>query len=390
MKINYTTGFAGTGKSTELLDLLPTLDAEHSVVLAPTHKAIERLSKEYEGDIEFKTIHSLLGLIPTINESAKNINNINTTVNLNHPLHFYKHIVIDEAGMINEEHFLDLVSKLEELEDDEDLVTLYLFMDPYQLLPVKGLQLQTDPATTKNLTIQYRSEALDIVYLYTKYVNYLIGTNTDDLETPCSKNVLEFDITKFERGDRLLAYTNEAVGNWNQVIAKQFGIKSYVGQEVQIGNSETLIVDEFVKPTHKQIFEAYKDGTLKLQNSRINKKFLEPALRALKHKDIQFIKSGSNLIPVVVGIGNAAIIHKQAGQDAIKNRSKFSHVYALGRAYTMDYNFASTVHKAQGQEFARVFLDKLDIQKSIYRGYYMTYARLMYVSISRAKNTLYI
>ncbi len=56
----------------------------------------------------------------------------------------------------------------------------------------------------------------------------------------------------------------------------------------------------------------------------------------------------------------------------------------------MDYNFASTVHKSQGQEFSTVFVDKEDIQKSIYRGYYMNYARMMYVAISRTRKTLYI
>jgi|FLOH01.1.fsa_nt_gi exodeoxyribonuclease V len=389
MKINYTTGYAGTGKSTELLELLHTLDPEHTVVLAPTHKAIGRLMGEYDGDIEMKTIHSLLGLIPTINEGAKNISQISTTINLNHPLQFYKNIVIDEAGMINEEHFLDLVSKLEELEDDKDLVTLHLFLDPYQLLPVKGYQLQPDPATTKNLTQQHRSEALDIVCLYTKFVDYLQGNN-NDLTTPYSTNVLPLDIKEFKVGDRLLAYTNQAVGQWNIDIARHLGIKNYIGQEVQIGSTETIIVEEFVNPTHNEIYNAYMAGKLKLQNSNINKKFLEPALRALKHSDIKFIKAGGFLIPVVVGIGNASIIHKKAGEEAIKNRSKFSHVYALGRAFIMDYNFASTVHKAQGQEFDTVFVDKLDIQKSIRNGYYETYARLMYVSISRCKRKLYI
>jgi ATP-dependent exoDNAse (exonuclease V) alpha subunit len=56
----------------------------------------------------------------------------------------------------------------------------------------------------------------------------------------------------------------------------------------------------------------------------------------------------------------------------------------------MDYSFATTVHKSQGSEFDVIFIDKTDIQKSILNRYYETYARLMYVSISRAKQIIYI
>ena len=56
----------------------------------------------------------------------------------------------------------------------------------------------------------------------------------------------------------------------------------------------------------------------------------------------------------------------------------------------MDYSFASTVHKAQGSEFNRVWIDKKDIQKSIFGGNYRNYARLMYVAISRAKRKVFV
>jgi ATP-dependent exoDNAse (exonuclease V) alpha subunit len=56
----------------------------------------------------------------------------------------------------------------------------------------------------------------------------------------------------------------------------------------------------------------------------------------------------------------------------------------------MDYEFASTVHKAQGSEFDRVWIIKDDIQKSILNNYYDNYARMMYVAISRAKKKVFI
>ena len=397
LNIKYTTGYAGTGKSTELIKKVNKLPIESSIVLAPTHKALDRLRKHLPKNIEIKTIHSLLGWIPSINEDASHINYIDSTIKLNKSLDEYTHIVIDEAGMLNEDMFLEIISKVEmyaglEGDDGKD-VEIHCFLDPYQLLPVKGLQIQTDPLTTTNLTKQYRSEAPDIVELYTKFVMYLEGTNTKDLSTPYSDNVLPFDISKFKKGDRLLAYTNKAVGEWNSKIAKQFNISNYNNQEVQLGSmSDIIVCKQFIKPTINDLLLWFENSTLRLQNAQINKKFLEPSLKALiTNKDIKFIVNDKDLVyPVIVGIGNANIVLKAAKVKAIKNKKYFKDVYALGRAYIMDYSFATTVHKAQGSEFDTIFIDKPDIQKSIFKNYYNNYVRLMYVGISRAKKFLYV
>ncbi len=394
MKINYTTGYAGTGKSTELLKLLLELPSETSVCLAPTHKALDRLRSSTESEIELKTIHSLLGWIPGINESAEHIDHIETVIRLDKDIDAYTDIVIDEAGMMSEEMLVTIVGKLEELNDFEtDHITLHLFLDPYQLLPVKGIQIQTDPATTTNLTTQHRAESLDVVQLYTKFVKYLIGDNLDDLTTPFSDNVIEAkDIKEFRRGDRLLAYTNKCVGDYNIAIAKHLGIKSYVGEEVQLGTQTDLYkVDSFEKPSLDDLLTMFESGKLRLQNSQINKKFLLNSMKALlDNTDIKFISSKGFIIPVILGIGTAYDIKQNAKKAAIEDRSKFRDVYALNRAFTMDYPFASTVHKSQGSEYDRVWIAKKDIQRSIFNNSYTNYARLMYVAISRAKKKIFI
>ena len=392
MKFNYTTGYAGTGKSKRLLELLLTLP-ETSILLAPTHKALDRLKGEVMSNIELKTIHSLLGWIPTINEDAEHINHIETTARLNRPLDNYTDIVIDEAGMMSEDMLLDITSKLEERNNFEtDHITIHLFLDPYQLLPVKGVQIQIEPEFTTNLTKQYRAESPDVVALFTKFVTYLEGTNDGDLSTPYSENVLPLDLTQFREGDRLLAYTNAQVGHYNTEIAKLLGIESWEGQEVQLGSRlSTDICEGIINPTFSDLKIAFEEGSLLLQNSQINKKYLDNALWDLHgHPDIDFITMGEYIVPVVIGIGRANKVHKAAKEAALDNRRLFKDVYALGRAFTMDYSFATTVHKAQGSEFSRVFIDKADIQKSIFRGSYNNYARLMYVAISRCKNTIYI
>jgi len=409
MTINYTTGYAGTGKSTKLIEMSKGLDPETSVILCPTHKAIKRL---YEGiskvnpEIEIKTIHSLLGWIPTINENATHIAHIDSTRKLDKELDDYKTIVIDEAGMMSEDMFLEIVAKIEAYHNyDEELlsdITLELFLDPYQLLPVKGKQIQIDPLTTTNLTTQHRSDSPDLVSLYTKFVHYLEGVNTKDLKITPSDNVHFIDTIPYfnPQTDRLLAYTNNCVGYYNKEIAKLLGISSYLNQEVQLGNMLDLVtVDSYIEPSLEELIDAYYYNPLKndykykllLQNSQISKKFIEYSLQSLiNHSSIKFILSGNTIIPVIEGIDNANIILSGAKEAALQDKKMFKHVYTLGRAFIMDYPFASTVHKAQGSEFDKVFIVQKDIQKAIMNGYYDNYARMMYVALSRAKKKVFI
>jgi exodeoxyribonuclease-5 len=394
MTINYTTGYAGTGKSTELIKLSKTLDIYTSVVIAPTHKALKRLRNDLPENLEIKTIHALLGWIPTINENAKHIDHINSTTKLNRELDAYNTIVIDEAGMMSEDMLMEITSRIEESNNfNTEHINLHLFLDPYQLLPVKGKQIEIDPISTINLTKQYRSEAKDIVDLFTKFVNFLEGTNKRDLKIIFSDNVHKMEtIDAFQKGDRLLAYTNNIVGKYNKLIAEKFNIKSYEGQKVQLGNLTDLVkVEKFINPSLKDLIDYYKTERLYLQNSQINKKFLESNLQALIDcKDIKFISCNSYIIPVICGIGNANNIIKLAKEKALEDKKQFKWVYALNRAFIMDYEFASTVHKAQGSEFDRVWIIKDDIQKSILNNYYDNYARMMYVAISRAKKKVFI
>lgn len=398
IEINYTTGYAGTGKSTKLIAKVNDLPLETSVVIAPTHKALARLLEHLPLGLEIKTIHSLLGWIPRINELAETINHIDVTHKLDKALDEYTDIVIDEAGMMSEDMLYEIVGKIETLldtyETEEPVITLHCFLDPYQLLPVRGRQIQIDPETTTVLTAQYRAESLDVVSLYTKFVKYLEGTNNVDLTTPYSENVRVLDISKFIPGEsRLLAYTNEAVGTWNILIAKQLGITSYEGQEVQLGNRlDTVEVSKFITPSIHKILDYYATDKLVLQNSTINRNFLEENLKALiDNENIKFIEDSTGRIyPVIVGIGKANKVIKATKEAAIKHKSKFKEVYAINRAFVMDYTFATTVHKSQGSEFNIVFIDKEDIKKAIKQNYYDTYARLMYVAISRSKKLIYI
>lgn len=408
MHIEYITGYAGTGKSTALLKQLTTIagkDKDDTIVLCPTHKAAHRLLPKIPFGIEIKTIHSLLGWIPAINENAEKIEHIDIVAKTDRKIEEYNTFIIDEGGMMSEEMFMELVAKIEDARNfDTDGIKIYVYLDPYQLLPVKGRQIQLDEEFTTKLTTQHRAESPDVVALFTKFVEFLEGTNTKDLKIEFSENVKKvstveavqlFDI----ENDRLLAYTNEVVGWYNKEISVYNGIQSFVGQHVQLGSSPDLVyVEEVLDKSNivlSDVITWYLDSELLLQNSKISAKYMELEFSTLLKLDgVEFAKVSINgttkIVPVVLGIYNAYSLTKQIKAAAIKDKKNYKFIYALNKAYTMDYKFASTVHKAQGSEFDAVFVDVNDIKKSILPNYYDTYARLMYVALSRAKKRVYI
>lgn len=408
MHIEYITGYAGTGKSTALLKQLTTIagkDKDDTIVLCPTHKAAHRLLPKIPFGIEIKTIHSLLGWIPAINENAEKIEHIDIVAKTDRKIEEYNTFIIDEGGMMSEEMFMELVAKIEDARNfDTDGIKIYVYLDPYQLLPVKGRQIQLDEEFTTKLTTQHRAESPDVVALFTKFVEFLEGTNTKDLKIDFSENVKKvstteavqlFDITK----DRLLAYTNEVVGWYNKEISIYNGIQSFVGQYVQLGSNPDLVyVEDMIDKSDVVLSDVvtwYLDNNMLLQNSKISAKYMELEFSTLLKLDgVEFAKVAINgttkIVPVVLGIYNAYSLTKQIKAAAIKDKKNYKFIYALNKAYTMDYKFASTVHKAQGSEFDAVFVDVNDIKKSILPNYYDTYARLMYVALSRAKKKVYI
>ena len=403
MHIEYITGYAGTGKSTALLKQLTTIagkDKDDTIVLCPTHKAAHRLLPKIPFGIEIKTIHSLLGWIPAINENAEKIEHIDIVAKTDRKIEEYNTFIIDEGGMMSEEMFMELVAKIEDARNfDTDGIKIYVYLDPYQLLPVKGRQIQLDEEFTTKLTTQHRAESPDVVALFTKFVEFLEGTNTKDLKIDFSENVKKvstteavqlFDITK----DRLLAYTNEVVGWYNKEISIYNGIQSFVGQHVQLGSNPDLVyVEDMIDKSDvvlSDVITWYLDNNMLLQNSSISAKYMELEFSTLLKLDgVEFAKVAINgttkIVPVVLGIYNAYSLTKQIKAAAIKDKKNYKFIYALNKAYTMDYKFASTVHKAQGSTINTVYID-LDDFKAVSRYNYPLFKKLLYVAVSRAKN----
>lgn len=137
-------GFAGTGKTSLMQSLVRILSGMRRysesifddlkirvVVTAPTHKAVQVLAEKLDqsglGHIEAMTIHSLLGLKPTVGESERQV--LKKDKNSKNKAKRFDFVVIDEVSMIG----LELQGFIDR--ELRDKFVLYVG-DPAQLPPI--------------------------------------------------------------------------------------------------------------------------------------------------------------------------------------------------------------------------------------------------------------
>ena len=163
--IEFVVGFAGSGKSTELAKRAN----KKTLVVVPTHKAAAVLMAK--GVENVFTIHAVLGLVPTLNQNyvpgKQRMQKLKKVGSVD--LSSIADIFIDEFGMIPQ----DIMDLLLEVLPATTKVTV--FGDPYQLPPVDGEPI--DPLIytddIEKLTVQYRSEAPEVVNTFMRFQAYL-------------------------------------------------------------------------------------------------------------------------------------------------------------------------------------------------------------------------
>ena len=415
--IYFVIGHAGTGKST----LLAKNTDMGTIVLTPTHKAKDVLINK--GLVNVFTIHSVLKLVPTIDENFRTRGKLQRLRRLGDvDLKHINHIVIDEYSMINT-RILDL---LMEVLPPNAKVTIY--GDSSQLPPVDGDPIDPYFYTAENkitiLTKQYRSEAPEVVKAFEQFVKYIETGNTSiNLRLKFGGTLKKSGLLSFNHEtDRILAYTNDRVIELNNKVAKQLNLPSNIsiGEQVVINGIFGVVVKEPSKPVFTVYPKCVSKGMLmsgdKLEatiesveediekyNQRLQ--YAEPFYVEVEDEvyklygDIQHHKHSKGFKAVVEN-AQLELIHEYSLGDDIDLKEycrthKNSHTKARGRAWSeflahqslvfdIRRPFATTVHKSQGQEFSKVFIDQEDIKKAIRGNYFEQYARLMYVAMSRA------
>ena len=406
--IEFVVGFAGSGKSTELAKQAD----ESCIVLVPTHEARKVL--ERKGVENVVTIHSLLKLVPTLNQNFRKGQKLQTLKRIQGvDLEHVTRIIIDEYYMIPTK-VLDLL-----LELLPDTVPVTLFGDPFQLEPVDGEPIDALAYTDniRELTVQHRAKSSASVEWFMRLMYFIKDSSCKDISRPDGVKVIDIEELPEmfnSNTDRIIAYTNAKVIELNSMITAPDLV---IGDTILINGLFAKIIERDYKLPY--IYPAMiSKGQLKL-DLRAD---IEYNLR--KYNGIDFVDTFQTLTveiedepynisydlnhynrakkyeaDVIEAQLSVIDMHKlnpeidlpkwcrlNKGAKGVRARGvawswKISHT---SHVFDLRYPFATTVHKAQGQEFARVFVHQENMQIAVRNGYFVKYARLLYVALSRA------
>ncbi len=413
--IQFTLGYAGTGKST----LLAKEASASTIVLTPTHKAKEVL--QAKGLKQVFTIHSVLKLVPTLDMNFRKKGKMQKLQRLGDvDLKQIDTIIIDEFSMIPT-HIMDLLLELLPAK-----AKVLVYGDPYQLPPVDGDPIDpywyTENITT--LTTQYRAEAPEVIETFTRFVKYLErpGFNDNLRLNPAIKKGSLVDFNPAT--DRALAFTNKEVISINDRIAKYLDLPSEIsiGETVMINGLIGTIMAEpddledmrTIYPkcvTKGRLMQGDKlDATIEkieAEMDKFNQRIIDGSPYYISIEDTTYVFFGdtdhyahSTTYKQDVENTQLDLINEFNLAEDIDLKdwcryNKNEHTRARGRAWstflghqglTWDLRrpYATTIHKAQGSEFDTIYLAQDDIKKAIRGSHYEQYARLMYVALSRA------
>lgn len=416
--IKFTVGFAGSGKSTKLAQTAN----DNTLVMTPTHMAASVLKGK--GVKNVYTIHSVLKLVPTINQEFRQGQRMETLKKIGDTdLSTIKEVIIDEYSMIST-RILNLL-----LDVLPGHCTVHLFGDPYQLPPVDGEPIDYSDYTEdiEELTTQHRAEAPEVVETFMRFMRYIRGDGEMNLKlNPAIKHGSLANFNPLT--DRCLAYTNNEVIRLNNQIASYLNLSENIapGDAILINGIDAEFRDDissadFIYPSCVSKGSLMQEDNLRLAMQKASNDIdcfgtdLSEYGECDVYIDGEFYSvyydlkhyATSKKLKRQVEIWQQQLIQEHRLADDInlatwckENRSA-KYVKERGRAWSdylshknyvfdMRRPYATTVHKSQGKEFSTVYIAQDDIKKSIRNGYYLQYARLMYVALSRAVHKVVI
>jgi len=394
----FITGPAGSGKTTALhavVTELNTLDVNY-LVTAYTHKAKDVLISKLPEGTPVTTLHSWLKKRPGINSKAKHVKHLMTNHQQGKPEHLQL-LIVDEFSFINEEDYYSIGELQDELELEEQnlkpIKVLYVG-DLNQLSPVKGWSAITPIGPYwEQLTVVHRNN-LELMKPLNKLVKMIEGKAKVEYLKANRNFIRQTNInTEYlhcETADKImLAYTNKAVEEHNAFIqGRRFPVK---GDIVYL---PTLKCD---KVFDSVLTKLPLDAKVLTPNGLITKDTKYNPLKTLSSLSYVkfFLFEDDSIVPGIFGSYQNKIIRDKLGANLIaKNRaeqdsSKEFKEYKCINDFTsiIDFNHCMTIHKSQGSEFSTVFIDSADLAtcRDIHEQ-----MRLLYVSISRAKDCVYM
>jgi hypothetical protein len=401
-------GPGGVGKSHLVDSLLGSLPLAKVLLLAPTHKALYNLRSKTHGEYEFRTVASALGIRPV--DEGKGLKFKHVAIS---PIWGQVNLaVVDEAGMLDEEH-----------------LTLLCSIGIKILFVGHGSQL---PPVKVNRSVH--DKCISPVYLkgYSQSELYIPKRNVGDLWDFCNtverkiydisveiptkydihRNALEELIIEsrdsFASGNTKFAlWTNDNVTKYNTRVRELIHGKvfeKYIPGDLVITTATCISIDFMEHLTEKSLLEnavnknVYKDiytdtdcvvvhcqqVVVKLNKSlhlQCYKLLLDSKVEGrfnvfeLIHRD-DYKRIADYYEHIAWGYTT-----KSAKEKAYERRATILKCFAQVR-----YFYASTCHRLQGSSIENVIIGVTDIMKNSNR---TERCKLDYVATSRAEKNIY-
>lgn len=434
-------GYAGTGKTTIMRVLLEHIlkntgiKAKQIALVSPTNKAASVLSSVT--DFPAFTIHALLGLSPTINIDEYKHNEIITSTEFSadrrNNMLKKKLVIIDEVSMVNDDLFKDLITIAREHQ-----IKLLTVGDKAQLQPVKQNRVGLAFFNPMNyaLTKVERQKGTNPLLPFLDYIRSIFTSNPDNVSEYNYKSEFDHMSNLDENGNgilfvsnsqnnqflqsiadtfntelakqnnnyvKALAWTNKRVNEINTYVRSKLGYTDHFNPNEPITMYDTIELDEndylfnsmdysieSSEPTEKYIpflgisLQGY-NVKIKLGDSYVSKPI--------------FVVTDDTKSSEIAEIINNKLINLYQTEpskrdiklffDEVKDSfySTFDMVTSTGRVIkkkTLDYGYASTVHKSQGSTYNIVFVDEADINKN---NSPRNRSQLKYTAFSRASES---
>ena len=389
----FITGFAGTGKTTDLgLILEYCLDEGiECVTCAYTHKACKVLRSKLPLDAKIRTLHSYLRKRPTVNTEAEELARIEGNAQHSMP-DAVQVLFVDEFSCIGEKDLMD-IRALQDTEDGEGIAMKVVWLgDLYQLPPVKDQQtIEPNGKYQIKLTEQKRRSADNpLGKPIMQLISFIDGAKPEPLVESDAlirgePDIVGAYIDQEDEDKVLLAYTNARVQEMN--IEAQGYSEPKPGDKIFSSSlHDVFTFIEKVEPWGLKEVDSYRDAKIKLGSQYKTLEFLiDNALcEFYKVEDEDGLEF---TYPVIFGTNNYKLDKEESAHFATRLNKQISNIHkpdnvtewarqnntnplarqrALAwRKYltvneavmSFDFNHALTVHKSQGSTFNYVYMD---------------------------------
>jgi ATP-dependent exoDNAse (exonuclease V) alpha subunit len=366
-------GFAGTGKSYLIDEIIKSLKGHKVCYAAPTHKAVA-VSKT---NVDKLTLHKLLGL--SLNTDKHDFDPLNPHFDKQKSamIHKYKYVIIDECSMISESMFKSIVKFATDLFS----VKIIFVGDPKQLPPInETLSPCFDVVPKFTLTETVRTNNAILIDVCTDLRNGRLG-NLSNLES-LSKSDFIKKLRDGQEFDKILCYTNDNVVEWNNLVKSIKNPSPYVfckGDRVvftknganYLNSEEGIIGDMDIKEDKGALMEYMR---LRIRTERDNVVYVKVVLPQSHNSWID----KHNTILTQCKKTRKWDMYYAFTEEWLLAERLYNTNKALIFDRSLDLSHASTIHKAQGSTYKRIAVDFEDICKSPIK------ADLLYTAYSRA------